>query len=64
MPLKSKIIRNKKPWFTPAVKSLIEDRNQAYGRWKRFKTTELYAIFKNARALVNKKIRMAKFMFY
>lgn len=62
--IKSKVIRNNKPWFTPEVENLISERNRAYARWKRYRTPDLYRTFKTARTAVNTKIRITKSMFY
>lgn len=62
--LRKKIIRCEHPWFSNEIKLLIEERNSAYTRWKRFKTDELHAIFKILRRKVNAKIKIAKSKFY
>lgn len=55
---------NNKKWFSPEIKSLINERNIAYERWKKFKTSELHNIFKIIRRKVNTKIRNAKLLYY
>lgn len=52
------------PWFNTEIKYLIRKRDDAYKRWKRFRTDELRIIFGNARRIVTKRIRAAKSMFY
>lgn len=60
------ITNNKKinPWFTASIKSLIERRDFAYNRWKRFKTVEFKNDFRKARKDVNEEIRKAKMSYY
>ncbi|XP_075163127.1 uncharacterized protein LOC142235753 [Haematobia irritans] len=48
------------PWFTRHIKTLINDRDNAYRRWKRFRTPLLHSIFKSARQLAASAIRNAK----
>lgn len=65
VPVKTKMLRpTEKPWFSNRIKLLINDRNEAYERWKIFKTPELEQIFKNSRRKVNTEIRSAKCKFY
>lgn len=64
VPIKTKNIRNEQPWFSTEIKMLIEERNQAYARWKRFKTTNLNETFKASRRKVTSKIKIAKSTFY
>lgn len=65
VPIKTKFISPKnKPWFTPAIKHYIEERDMAYSRWKRFKTAILRVEFKDARRQVNRQIKLAKSEYY
>lgn len=64
VPIKIRKIRNGKPWFCNEIKTLIAERNLAYERWKRFRTTELHNAFKDARRKVNSKIRYSKSILY
>lgn len=62
--IKAKRIHKENSWFTRDIKISIDERNRAYERWKRFKTNELYNIFKTSRRNVNTKIRIAKCKYY
>ncbi|XP_075151058.1 uncharacterized protein LOC142225166 [Haematobia irritans] len=53
-----------KPWFTSEVKTLIDIRERAYKRWKRYKTPELYSTFQSARKDVVRKVKHEKLIFY
>lgn len=65
IPIKTKKISNRdKPWFTSEIKSLIGDREYAYSRWKRYKSSELQSLFRLARRRVTMKIREAKSKYY
>lgn len=65
VPLKTKRkTTNVNPWFTSDIKSLIDQRNIAYARWKRFKTSELQSTFKSLRNRVNTSIKIAKSSYY
>ena len=44
--------------------ALIDRRDTAYRRWKRFRTDELKAICKSARSQVTKRINIEKILFY
>lgn len=65
VPVKTKVIRNKQqPWYNLEIKSLIDVRNLAYKRWKRFKTPQLLEGFRSARIAVVKKINAAKSSYF
>lgn len=65
VPLKKRNIKSsQKPWFTTQIKLSIEQRDIAYSRWKRYKTTELYNNYRIARKIANKTIRQAKASYY
>lgn len=51
-------------WFSPEIKRLIELRNMAYTRWKRFRTSALLSAFRTLRNKVNTNIRIAKSSYY
>lgn len=63
--LKTKVIReNTRPWFSTAIKSLIDQRDLAYTRWKRFKIPLLKNEYCELRKQVNRAIRKAKSAHY
>lgn len=65
VPLKIKTISyKKKPWFGPSIKDAINQRDFAYSRWKRFKTTQLHEEYRIARRETNKLIKKSKSDFY
>lgn len=65
VPLKTKLISHKtRPWFSNSIKSAIYQRDQAYARWKRFKTTEFHNDYRAARNKTNKIIKNAKSNYY
>lgn len=65
VPLQSNRIRsNQKPWFTTEIKRLMVDRDYAYSRWKRYKTSNLHETFRKTRNNVTKVIRVAKSKYY
>lgn len=65
VPEKTKVICHKQPpWFNAEIKKLIDVRNLAYKRWKRFKTQVLHDNFKSARAAVLKLINSAKSSYF
>lgn len=65
VPIKTKIISNKhKPWFSPEIKDYINQRDLAYARWKRFRTTTLHEDYLAAKRRTNKMIKKAKSDFY
>lgn len=65
VPLKTRIISaQSRPWFSEVIKSAIRERDLAYSRWKRFKTSLLYDAFRLARRNVNLKIRVAKLEYF
>jgi len=57
-----KTVRNHKscPWLTPQIKSLMNQRNIAYLRWKSYKTPEYLSPYKSLRNMVIKNIRAEK----
>lgn len=65
VPVRTRTISSKSnPWFNPHIHSLIQQRDLAYSRWKRFKTPELEDLFRAARKEVNCKIKLAKTNYY
>ena len=63
VPLKTKIINNKtKPWFNKDVRSAITARNLFYRKWKKYRTDELYNIFKIKRRDADRIIKNAKYV--
>ena len=65
VPLKTKTYKNNsKPWFNSSIKKLINERNEVYNRWKRYKTVELYTNFKNLRNKATFEIRKCKLEYY
>lgn len=61
VPEKTKRINSKtRQWFTSEIKVKIEERDLAYSRWKRFKTTLLRNEYCQARRDVNSLIRKTK----
>lgn len=65
VPLQTKFLKaNQQPWFTRSIKKLIDDRNAAHARWKRFKTLELRNAFQSARKEVVKAIQQSKKCYY
>lgn len=52
------------PWFNQRIKTLIDERNFSYRRWKRFRTSQLHEHFKNARRAVGKCITEAKTLYF
>lgn len=65
VPLKRKRISpNKKAWFNRDLINLIQQRNKAYDKWKRYKIEAFRVIFLNLRRLVVKKVKEAKIKFF
>ena len=63
--LKTKTSKNNsRPWFNTQIKNLINDRNDAYNRWKKFKTVELHNNFRFLRNKTTLEIRKCKIKFY
>ncbi|XP_075150599.1 uncharacterized protein LOC142224699 [Haematobia irritans] len=57
VPLRTKLINSKQPaWFDNNIMQLIKERDTAYRRWKRFKSDELYDLYKINRKRVSKEI--------
>lgn len=65
VPLKTKQCRpTAKPWFCTNIKNLILLRNNAYNKWKRYRTENFLNQFKNLRKKVIHAINDAKASFY
>lgn len=65
VPLKTKLIyKNNRPWFSQNIKEAIRQRDLAYNRWKRHRTSILHELFRNARKNAHKMIKKAKSAFY
>lgn len=65
VPVKTKVVNhNQQPWFNNNIKILIKQRDLAYQRWQRFKTSYLHDIFKHARRAVVRSINAAKYEYY
>lgn len=65
VPLKTKYASNtRKPWFSTEIKELINQRDAAYNRWKRFRTEELRKVYLVTKTKVNRRIKRAKSEFY
>lgn len=63
--LKTKTITtDQNPWFDNQIKSLIDQRNRAYARWKRFKIAEFEQVYKYLRNKVNTTIKYKKIRYY
>ncbi|XP_075150937.1 uncharacterized protein LOC142225047 [Haematobia irritans] len=61
VPLRTKLINSKQPaWFDNNIMQLIKERDTAYRRWKRFKSDELYDLYKINRKRVSKEIESKK----
>ncbi|XP_055906590.1 uncharacterized protein LOC129941858 [Eupeodes corollae] len=61
VPLKTKILKpNNKPWFTVNIRNLIQQRDDAYTNWKRYRLNELRRAFCSLRNRVVAEIRKAK----
>ena len=61
VPLKtSKSKKNNQPWFNNSIKDSISKRNEAFYRWKKYRTPQLYEVFKFLRKQTNSLIRDAK----
>ena len=52
------------PWFSIEFKILINDRNEAYKLWKRYRIPELGNIFRNCRRRIKYEKKAAKCKFY
>lgn len=64
-PLKSKtLIYDQNPWFDLDVKSLIDQRDRAYARWKKFKIVQFQQVYKYLRNKVNSAIRKKKMLYF
>ncbi|XP_075159642.1 uncharacterized protein LOC142232836 [Haematobia irritans] len=65
VPLVIKTVTPKlRPWFKEDTKLLIEKRDKAYRRWKRYKTPSLYKSYKIARNKVVAKVKKDKILYY
>jgi len=65
VPLRRKISKPQiKPWLNPNITALIQQRELAYKRWKRYKTPELLAAFNEIKKKTIKEIKYAKTSYY
>lgn len=65
VPLKTRrIIIGNKPWFNDEIKKLINLRNIAFNKWKRFKIPHFFSLYHTLRNRVTYKIRDAKSKYY
>ena len=65
VPIKTRhIVANQTPWLTTQIMKLINERNTAHVRWRKFKTPELRSLFQNCRRTVVKSIEQAKKLYY
>jgi len=65
VPLKTKIIKNNsKPWFSVRLRILIEKRNTAYNRWKRYKTQQEHEKFLKLRKEVTCLVNSEKAQYF
>lgn len=65
VPLRTRRIDcHNKPWFSSNIKRLIELRNNAYNKWKRFKLASFHALYRELRNRVTLEIRHAKTTYY
>lgn len=55
---------NTRPWFTTSIKLLIDRRDRAYTRWKKFKIPELKEEYRSLRRDVTREIRKSKSVHY
>ncbi|XP_075158103.1 uncharacterized protein LOC142231377 [Haematobia irritans] len=55
---------NNRPWFNSTIKSCIRERDIAYSRWKRFRTSELLQEYRSSRNGANSYIKAAKVRYY
>lgn len=65
VPLRTKIISSDQtPWFDNQVKTLIDQRNRAYARWKKYRITQFEQAYKHLRNKVNSVIKYKKTTYY
>jgi len=65
IPLKQKPVKHApKPWFSRNIKTLMIQRDNAYNKWKRYRTTYHHEIYNNLRKAVTKSINNAKRQYY
>jgi len=65
VPYKTRRIENtNQPWYNHAVGSLILRRNQAYSKWKRYRTPAHFEAFSNLRKEAVRAIRQAKCQYF
>lgn len=65
VPLKTiNVIDQSRPWLTQRILNLINQRNNAYSRWKRFRSNDCWHFFKLLRNHVNQEIRSSKRAYY
>ena len=48
------------PWLSPQIRNLMKQRDKAYSKYKRRRTTDLHELYKKLRNRVNQMIRNAK----
>lgn len=61
VPLKTKILKSPStPWFNNRISNLIQIRNLAYEKWKRYKTTQAHNIYISLKRDVVREVRLAK----
>ena len=59
-----RVAANQTRWFITHIKRLINERNTAYTRWRKFKTPELRILFQKCRKSVVKSIERTKKKLY
>lgn len=65
VPLKNKVLQNRSPpWFNRSILEMIEKRNSAYIRWKRYRLAAHHSIYRSLRNLVVRSIKTAKRRYY
>ncbi|XP_075157728.1 uncharacterized protein LOC142230995 [Haematobia irritans] len=65
LPLKTKrVSSNSKPWFNDEARIAIRERDLAFSRWKRFRTSSLREEFRVLRKRANVGIRRAKTRYF
>lgn len=53
-----------KPWFNSGTKLLIQQRDTAYNKWKRYRTLEQHLVYKSLRKAVTNKVLHDKKQYY
>lgn len=65
VPLKRKVVKDSnRAWFHNGIKNLIDQRDNIYNRWKRYKTSDLYNEYKQLKRNIVKEVKIAKTNFY